>query len=162
MEIPDTWPDGIRVLSRAKARRDGRGLAPTHLLTLLDDGMAPAEVGLDPAARLHLVMTDTHDRRAACAPDPETIARMLAFGRAIPPSGRLLIHCLSGQSRSPAAALGILAQRMPPRDAAASLTRICPDATPNRLIVTLCDDALGLGGKLVAAVADLPKPRWQG
>lgn len=158
--MADIWGDGIAVMSRASARRTGPQLGATRLLTLLDPDLAPAAIGLDPDRQLNLVVVDTHDRNAAHAADAGTVARMLAFAGSLPAGGKLLIHCLSGQSRSPAAALGILAQRAAPEAAVEALLRICPGATPNRLIVALCDEALGLGGKLGKAAARLPQPRW--
>ena len=56
----------------------------------------------------------------------------------------LLIHCWMGISRSTAAAAIALAQR---------LRLASPMATPNRLMIALADEQLGLNGNLCSAIA---------
>ena len=56
----------------------------------------------------------------------------------------VLIHCPAGIGRSPALALGILAQRLEDEAAAfKELERIRPEAVPNRHVLRLVDDLLG-------------------
>jgi len=61
-------------------------------------------------------------------------------------TGRLLIHCHAGISRSTAICLSILAHRFGPgreREACKALMLISPLARPNALIIHLADEILG-------------------
>ena len=65
-----------------------------------------------------------------------------------------------GISRSTAAALAVLCRRgVAPDDAADRLRRAAPEATPNRHVVALADDALRLDGRLVAAAERIGRGR---
>jgi predicted protein tyrosine phosphatase len=80
--------------------------------------------------------------------------RILEFGRRHA-NGALLVHCNAGISRSSAAALAILADRMGDgheQDALSEMLRLRPCAVPNLLIVRHADNLLGRGGKLLDAV----------
>jgi predicted protein tyrosine phosphatase len=80
--------------------------------------------------------------------------------RSSPPDVALVIHCLAGISRSPAAALIALAHdaRGREREAASLLRKAAPFARPNRLLVQLADSALRRGGALVAALDSIGTP----
>ena len=84
----------------------------------------------------------------------EDVKRILEFGqRHI--DGSLLIHCNAGISRSPAATLAILADRMGPGQEATTLAKflsICPEAVPNLLIVRHADSLLNRKGVLLETV----------
>lgn len=91
--------------------------ASDHLRVLVDDVDAP-QSGFTAPARAH-------------------VDELIAFLRDTPPSASILIHCLAGVSRSPAAALVALALDAPGRelDAAMALRRAgrseeppCPEA----------------------------------
>jgi predicted protein tyrosine phosphatase len=70
-------------------------------------------------------------------------------------SGRVLVHCEAGVSRSTASAFVLLCVRLGPgkeRDAMRQVRKVCRDARPNKLIVRLADDLLGREGAMVAAL----------
>lgn len=96
------------------------------------------------------------EREGLIAPNAEHVDEILAFGRQWDRASPLLIHCWMGISRSTAAALLLLAQDNPARDMNALAQRVrnqSPMATPNPLMISLGDAALGLGGSLIDAVA---------
>jgi predicted protein tyrosine phosphatase len=66
------------------------------------------------------------------------------------------VHCWAGISRSTASAYVALCMARPAADEeglAWELRAAAPSATPNRLIVSLCDDLLGRHGRMTRAVA---------
>lgn len=76
--------------------------------------------------------------------------------------GGILVHCNAGISRSTAAALAILADRLGPgreAEALASVLDLRPEAVPNLLIVQHSDELLGRGGELVRVVKGWDTPR---
>ena len=67
---------------------------------------------------------------------------------------RLLVHCHSGQCRSAALALGIIAERFGmghEDEAVAKLLEIRPIAAPNLIVLALLDQVLARGGALESA-----------
>jgi predicted protein tyrosine phosphatase len=86
------------------------------------------------------------------APGGAQVGRLLDFLR-VSEQGPLLLHCVAGISRSMAAALVALAMRHEGREeeVARHLRALAPHAHPNRRIVRLADEQLGLGGRLVEA-----------
>jgi predicted protein tyrosine phosphatase len=84
------------------------------------------------------------------APTPADIEQLLAFAPS--PRDGLLIHCHAGVSRSTATALGLLAAwGVDPAEAYTALHDAHPPGrlfAPNPLVLTLFDNALGLGGAL--------------
>ncbi len=70
----------------------------------------------------------------------------------------MLIHCWAGVSRSTAAAYIIACQRAPGRseaEIAQALRAAAPYATPNPLMISLADAALGRAGRMSAAIAQV-------
>ncbi len=85
-------------------------------------------------------------------PARDHIEQLIGFLTAWPVDAPLVSHCYAGISRSTAVALIALAMKTgSEKDAAAALRAAAPHAVPNRLIVTLADEILGLDGRLVAA-----------
>lgn len=85
-----------------------------------------------------------------------------ALGFAAADDRPILVHCYAGVSRSTAMAFAIACAREPERDEfeiARKLRELSPTATPNRLIVSLADAALGRGGRMVEAVAAIGRGR---
>ncbi len=85
---------------------------------------------------------------------PDDIERILEFGRHHVDDA-LLIHCNAGISRSPAAALAILADRMGSMHEATALDallKISPEAVPNLLFVRHTDSLLAREGALLEIV----------
>ena len=136
----------------------------THVLSIMDPGWPEPEPvqSFNLARRLKLKFHDVIDADPPwIAPQRWDVALLLAFGRDLAAFGdrrspvHLLVHCHAGLSRSTAAAILILAQHEPGRDAGDAVglvTRLRPRAWPNLRMVELGDALLGRGGELVAAV----------
>jgi predicted protein tyrosine phosphatase len=89
------------------------------------------------------------------APGEEHVAAIVAFARDWNCEAPLLVHCMMGVSRSPAAALIAALATCPEQDdaaLAARLRRASSQATPNARLVEIGDRLLCRGGRLVAAV----------
>jgi predicted protein tyrosine phosphatase len=70
----------------------------------------------------------------------------------------MLIHCFAGVSRSTAAAYIAACALAPERDEleiARALRAASPTASPNAHLVALADDALGRGGRMKKAIAEI-------
>lgn len=96
------------------------------------------------------VIQNSHPR----AVSDKDVAAILEFAATAPDP--LLVHCLAGQSRSTAVALGIMVARgSSPEHAYDALVSVHPTErpfTPNLLVVARFDLALGSGGTLFEAV----------
>lgn len=93
-------------------------------------------------------------------PSGEQVQAALGFAAADP--SPVLVHCYAGVSRSTAMAYAIACAREPDRcefDIARTLRDLSPTATPNRLIVSLADAALGRNGRMVEAIATIGRGR---
>lgn len=151
---PGQWPCALAVMGAAEARRHADRIEATHQLSILDEGQTPRRLATVTAERhLHLTFADCEGSAEPQRPNMEHARAILAWTGALPPDARLLIHCLAGQSRSPAVALGILARHVPPEQAAEILEQIRPEAQPNTRLVAIFDVVLGLNGTLAAASA---------
>lgn len=85
-------------------------------------------------------------------PSEKDVEKILAFGKVA--KGPILIHCAAGISRSPAAAVLIMAaNRRPSKNAASeifeSLKHIRPHCLPNQRMIDLGDEIEGWKGYLV-------------
>jgi predicted protein tyrosine phosphatase len=108
-----------------------------------------------PRDRLILAFNDvTAPGPGLVMPDESMVDAIADFGRACRRDDRVLIHCWMGVSRSPAAAYIIACARAPGEEKAIAdaLRRRSPVATPNRLLVSLADDLLARGGRMVDAI----------
>jgi predicted protein tyrosine phosphatase len=141
-----------------------RRLRPGRLISLLPDREQPScprEIATSNHLRVIVRDCDNPDD-GPDAPARHHIQTLVEFVRATPPDASILIHCLAGISRSPAAALIAMVLDAPGRehDAALHMRTIAPHALPNRLMVALADDLLGRSGALVAATAAMGPPDW--
>ncbi|MEJ2814530.1 hypothetical protein [Caulobacter sp. CCG-8] len=133
---------------------------PSHLVSLL----SPTGEAVWPAsdlgdAHLRLAFHDIPEpREGYTAPDAALVARLLDFAAGWDAARPMLVHCWAGVSRSTAAAFIVACQRGPERaerDIAQALRAAAPYATPNPLMVSLADAALGRGGRMSAAVVEI-------
>lgn len=134
---------------------------PSHLVSLLSPTSADQTWPVCGPGSAHLRLA-FHDiaapRSDLVAPSAEMVARLLAFAAGWDPARPMLVHCWAGVSRSTAAAFIIACQRAPgrsERDIAQALRAAAPYATPNPLMVALADAALGAGGRMSAAIAEI-------
>jgi predicted protein tyrosine phosphatase len=130
---------------------------PSHIVSLLSPShMIPTPEGFDRHRHLQLGLDDVSDPRAAdFPPGREHIDRLLAFSREWDMQAPFLIHCWAGISRSMASAFTILCDRLGPDreiEIALAMRRRAPHAQPNALLVRHADEALGRGGRMVAAL----------
>jgi predicted protein tyrosine phosphatase len=128
-----------------------------HLVTVINEQMMLATpVWLDKENHLRLACNDiTAPQEGLICPGAEHVEALIGFVRRWDHEGALIIHCLAGISRSPAAAfiaLCALNPEAPEPVLAARLRRASPSAMPNRLLVALGDDALGRRGRMVDAI----------
>ena len=129
---------------------------PTHLIGILDPAMPePPAYAHEPESRDALVMR-FRDSEAGVdgGPSESHVVAMLRFiERAlVAPSGRLLIHCHAGASRSTATAYLALIHRhgMAAADAAfEELLKVTNKPWPNRRLVALADEWLDGNGRLL-------------
>jgi len=134
---------------------------PSHLVSLLSPA-SPAEAWpqVDTAETcLRLAFHDIAEpREGLTAPDAALVARLLDFAAGWDATRPMLVHCWAGVSRSTAAAFVIACQRAPKwseRDIAQALRAAAPYATPNPLVISLADAALGRAGRMSAAIAEI-------
>lgn len=130
---------------------------PSHIVSLLSPlHMIPTPDGFDRERHLQLGLDDVNDPSAAeFPPGREHIDRLLSFSRKWDARSPLLIHCWAGISRSMASAFTVLCDRLGPGreiEIAQAMRRRAPHAHPNALLVRHADDALGRGGRMVAAL----------
>lgn len=108
---------------------------------------------------LFLSMHDIAEAREGMTPPGRRhIAELLKFARSWDRAKPLVINCYAGISRSTASAYIIAAALAPERDEmelARTLRRLSPSATPNIRLVSLADDLLGRGGRMIDAVQSI-------
>jgi predicted protein tyrosine phosphatase len=114
----------------------------------------PAE--MKPPFELHLKMHDiASPMEGFVAPTADMVSALLAFARDWRGERPLLVHCWAGVSRSTAAAFAVACARWPElseQAIAQAMRAASPEASPNRLIVSIADDLLGRGGRMRLAI----------
>jgi len=137
--------------------------APSHLVSLLSpEHMIETPPGLEASRHLRLGINDIVDPAAGTAPPSRAhIDALLEFSRGWNARAPLLIHCWAGISRSMACAFTILCDRLGPDreiEIARAMRLRAPHAQPNRLMVSHADEALGRGGRMIAALDSMGPP----
>ncbi len=132
-------------------------IGATHVVTLIrDHGPVPTPRRVLAANHLRLDINDiTAPAEGLVHPQEDHIAEVLNFIRAWDHRSPMIVHCFAGISRSTASAfsgLCLLNPDVPEELIARRLRRASPTATPNRLIVSIADDILKRGGRMVDAV----------
>ena len=122
----------------AQVQRPEQVLEANHLRVQMDDITAPTD--------------------GFVAPNEAHIVQVLDFVRGWDRSAPLVVHCYAGISRSTASAFAAACMLNPDRDEgeiARQIRAASPIASPNRLIVTLADKALGRDGRMVRALDEM-------
>ena len=121
-----------------------------HVLSLISpDAEAPVVAGPRTLLRFNDI---AEPREGLVAPSAAMIETILGLG----PTPTLLIHCFAGVSRSTAAAYILAcAHGGDERALAAQLRALCPEATPNALMVALADTILRRDGAMRRAIAGI-------
>lgn len=150
----------LLVCPLSQVERAGALHRPSHLVSLLSPtGEAVWPTSDSGGAHLRLAFHDIAEpREGYTAPDAALVARLLDFAAEWDAARPMLVHCWAGVSRSTAAAFIIACQRDPDRserDIARALRAAAPYASPNPLLVSLADAALGRAGRMSAAVAEI-------
>jgi len=152
----------IHVTGLFEMPRYVREVEPTHLISIIQREFQPERPALI-AQECHL-RVEIHDISEAdgwgVLPEREHVRELIEFAEQWEPeSGDLMVHCYAGVSRSTAAALVAHHLRTgDPEFSARELRRAAPHAYPNRRIVALADEELGLSGSLIEAVERLGAP----
>lgn len=129
--------------------------APSQVVSILGDKDFPELAGRE---HLRLRFHDIDEAQEGLTiPGEAAIRELLDFAAAWPREQPMVIHCLLGVSRSPAAALAILSQLNPGREAdcVRALATVAPRVRPNRAVLALADGVLGCEGRLVTAAREL-------
>jgi predicted protein tyrosine phosphatase len=117
------------------------------------DDQLPA--GYDNVPRkLRLLVADVVTEEGASEEDVRKIIELAESVRGL--SGKVLIHCEAGVSRSPAAALIMYAYWLGPGHEAEAMRRVLaqrPVAIPNPRMVQLADRMLGRRGRLLGVLS---------
>jgi len=132
----------------------------SHVLTVMgnvDQVMRPASVLA--ANHLKVSMDDiTEPMDGYTTPSETHVDQVLNFVRGWDRKAPMVIHCYAGVSRSTASAFAAACMLNPHRDEmeiAKKLRAASPIASPNRLIVSLADRALGRDGRMIRALESI-------
>ncbi len=129
----------------------------THVVTLIrDHGPVPTPKSVLNANHLRVDINDINEPAEGLVhPKEEHVSEVLNFIRAWDHRSPMIVHCFAGISRSTASAfsgLCLLNPDVPEELIARRLRRASSTATPNRLIVSIADDILKRGGRMVDAI----------
>jgi len=150
----------IHVCSLAALPSTVKTTGASHVLTVManvDQVQRPQSVL--PANHLKVQMDDiTEQLDGFVAPNDGHIERVLNFVRGWDRQAPLVVHCYAGISRSTASAFAAVCALNPHRDEIAIARQIraaSAIASPNRLIVSLADRALGRDGRMLRALDEM-------
>ena len=147
----------IHVCSLARLHATVDETGARHIVTLLrliDRVERPRHIA--PENHLVLPMDDiTAPMDGYTAPAEEHVERLIDFVGRWDRAAPMVVHCYAGISRSTASAFAAACLLNPHRDEMAIARQIraaSPIASPNRLIVSLADKALGRDGRMLRAL----------
>ena len=150
----------IHVCSLAALPEIVRMTGASHVLTVMgnvDQVMRPASVLA--ANHLKVSMDDiTEPMDGYTTPSEAHVDQVLNFVRGWDRKAPMVIHCYAGVSRSTASAFAAACMLNPHRnemEIARKLRAASPIASPNRLIVSLADKALGRDGRMLRALDEM-------
>ena len=150
----------IHVCSLAALPEIVKMTGASHVLTVMGNvDQVQRPVSVLPANHLKVSMDDiTEAMEGYTTPSEAHIEQVLNFVRGWDRAAPMVIHCYAGVSRSTASAFAAACMLNPHRDEMEIARRIraaSPIASPNRLIVTLADKALGRDGRMVRALDEI-------
>jgi predicted protein tyrosine phosphatase len=150
----------VSALFNGRLQKDLQDFRPTHVISLLDPTLAAGAIPIfaSDTASIQRAFFDI-ERPQSDGPNEAIVRELIAFigdwvdcergGR----TGRLLVHCHAGASRSTAIAFVALAMRRDHGEEAnafAELLGITNKPWPNISVVRLADDLLAREGRLLA------------
>ena len=147
----------IHVCSLAALPDTVKATGASHVLTVMANvHQVQRPLSVLEANHLRVQMDDiTEQMDGFVAPSETHIEQVLNFVRGWDRSAPLVVHCYAGISRSTASAFAAACMLNPHRDEisiARQIRAASPIASPNRLIVTLADKALGREGRMLRAL----------
>ncbi|MET0971669.1 MAG: protein tyrosine phosphatase [Tardiphaga sp.] len=150
----------IYVCSLADLHPTVKDTGASHVLTIMANVAQVVRPETVPDANHLRVQVDdiTEVMDGFVAPNEGHITQVLDFARGWDRRAPLVIHCYAGISRSTASAFAAACMLNPDRDERDIAQRIraaSPIASPNRLLVSLADRALGRNGRMVRALDDM-------
>jgi predicted protein tyrosine phosphatase len=150
----------IHVCSLAALPETVRLTGASHVLTVManvEQVQRPQSV-LE-ANHLKVSMDDiTEQLDGFVAPSELHVEKVLNFVRGWDRTAPMVVHCYAGISRSTASAFAAVCMLNPHRDEieiAKQIRAASPIASPNRLIVSLADKALGREGRMLRALDEM-------
>ena len=150
----------LHVCSLAALPDTVRATRASHVLTVManvDQVQRPESVLA--ANHLKVSMDDiTEHMDGFTAPCEAHVEKVLAFVRGWDRAAPMVVHCYAGISRSTASAFAAACALNPHRDEAEIARKIraaSPIASPNRLMVSLADKALGREGRMLRALDEI-------
>ena len=150
----------IHVCSLAALPETVKATGASHILTVMANvAQVQRPKSVLPANHLRVQMDDiTEAMDGFVAPSDSHIEQVLNFVRGWDRSAPLVVHCYAGISRSTASAFAAVCALNPHRDEisiARQIRAASPIASPNRLIVSLADKALGREGRMLRALDEI-------
>ena len=150
----------IHVCSLAALADTVKATGASHILTVMANvHQVQRPVSVLEANHLRVQMDDiTEQMDGFVAPSDSHIEQVLNFVRSWNRSAPLVVHCYAGISRSTASAFAAACMLNPHRDEisiARQIRAASPIASPNRLIVSLADKALGREGRMLRALDEM-------
>jgi predicted protein tyrosine phosphatase len=150
----------LHVCSLAALPDTVRATGASHVLTVMANvEQVQRPVSVLPANHLKVSMDDiTEQMDGFVAPSDLHIEKVLNFVRGWDRSAPMVVHCYAGISRSTASAFAAACLLNPHRDEisiARQIRAASPIASPNRLIVSLADKALGREGRMLRALDEM-------
>src|ERR1700748_2360988 len=147
----------IHVCSLAALPDTVRITGASHVLTVMGKvEQVQRPVSILEANHLKVSMDDITEPMEGYTPPSEIhVDQVLNFVRGWDRKAPLVIHCYAGVSRSTASAFAAACMLNPHRDEmeiAKKIRAASPIASPNRLMVSLADKALGREGRMVRAL----------
>jgi predicted protein tyrosine phosphatase len=150
----------IYVCSLADLHPTVKTTGASHVLTIMANVAQVVRPDTVPDANHLRVQVDdiTEVMDGFVAPNEGHVTQVLDFARGWDRRAPLVVHCYAGISRSTASAFAAACMLNPDRDErdiARRIRAVSPIASPNRLLVSLADKALGRNGRMMRALDEM-------